>query len=103
MLLAGSPLRIRSVATRIFSLISSRPASSGGCVPAPGAYGLEIGSAADVISKLGELQNIYKLAKLHQIPQDDFHAVAGCYERIRFLREREPVYPAYSRSLMTPG
>ena len=42
-----------------------------------------------------DLQNLYKLAKLHQILHDDFQSVAGCDEAIRFLREREPVYPAY--------
>ena len=46
MLLLGRPIRIRSSAIRAAARISWRPTSSGGCVPAPGAYGLRMGSIA---------------------------------------------------------
>ena len=43
-LFAEFPTRIRAIATLTCSRILSRPASSGGGVPAPGAYGFRTGS-----------------------------------------------------------
>ena len=51
-LLAGLDIFRRAIAMRICSLNSSRPASSGGGVPAPGEYGLVIGSTAPIVASL---------------------------------------------------
>lgn len=48
MLFVGRPRRIRSSATRTVSRSSSRPASSGGGVPAPGAKGFETLSTGEL-------------------------------------------------------
>ena len=46
------PALVRPSAIRAVSRTSSRPAISGGRVPAPGAYGLRIGSMSGVYSKV---------------------------------------------------
>ena len=65
-LFVGRPRRTRSMATRTVSRSSSRPASSGGGVPAPGAKGFVIGSIGYIIQKLGKLLIVYKLDNVTQ-------------------------------------
>ena len=54
-LLLERPILVRSNATCAMRRISSRPASSGGGVPAPGAYGLLIGSTGSIYSKVSHI------------------------------------------------
>ena len=65
MLLPGRPIVARCNAMSAGVRISSRPASSGGGVPAPGAYGLRIGSTAQESMRiLAILQEIDKIPKI---------------------------------------
>ncbi len=68
MLLAGRPSRIRASAIRTVSRSSSRPASSGGGVPAPGAKGFVIGSIMSIILIFSNLSSIDTLENNRQIP-----------------------------------
>ena len=58
MLLLGRPSLILSRAIRAVSRMSPRPTSSGGRVPAPGAYGLRIGSIQAFYSKVTRFTKI---------------------------------------------
>lgn len=71
-LFAGLPRRMRSIAIRTDSRNEARPASSGGGVPAPGEYGLVIGSIDHLfIPKLAKLQYEHKLDNIHIITTGD--------------------------------
>ncbi len=63
-LLLGRPRRTRSMTMWTLSRSSSRPASSGGGVPAPGVNGFVIGSMARIIQSLADLSTHPKLPNI---------------------------------------
>jgi hypothetical protein len=93
MLLAGRPSRRRSRRIRMSSRISFRPASSGGGLPAPGAYGLRTGSMV-----IGSLAKLCRLDKLLNSPMRTVR-LPGTPEFPRLDSPPDPSFPQSRSSL----